>query len=125
LNQGYRVTHIESFSLARASLAVSRYVLSLDPLRDPMGVLLALDHFALLSNSEVTDRWLVDFVESHKVRSTSGSSSQLLRVRRVKIKEFLNSFLPHRFKFIIVMTARKKNTNVTCSTYPIGPIRMH
>ena len=29
------------------SLAVSRYILSLDPLRDPMGVLLTLDYFAL------------------------------------------------------------------------------
>lgn len=76
-NQGHRVTHIESFSLARASLAVSRYVLSLDPLRDPMGVLLALDHFALLSNSEVNDRWLVAFVESHKVRFTWGFSRQV------------------------------------------------
>jgi hypothetical protein len=42
-----------------------------------MGVLLALDHFALLSNSEVNNQWLVDFVESHKVRSTSGSFCQI------------------------------------------------
>jgi len=55
-------------SLPRASLAVSRFLLSLDPLRDPMGVLLALDHFALLSHSETNDQWLVDFVESGKIR---------------------------------------------------------
>jgi hypothetical protein len=37
-------------------------------MRDPMGVLLGLDHFALLSNTENNDAWLVEFVESQKVR---------------------------------------------------------
>ena len=54
--------------LSRACLAVSRLLLSLDPLGDPMGILLAIDHFALLENSEIDDSWLVDFVESEKVR---------------------------------------------------------
>eukprot|EP00934_Nitzschia_sp_Nitz4_P001531 Nitzschia sp. Nitz4//scaffold193_size40683//1159//5990//NITZ4_007493-RA/size40683-processed-gene-0.9-mRNA-1//1//CDS//3329540261//1531//frame0 len=34
---------------------------------DPMGILLALDHFALVSNIEANDRWLVDFVDSQRV----------------------------------------------------------
>lgn len=33
-----------------------------------MGVLLALDHFALLTNNETNDQWIVDFVESEKVK---------------------------------------------------------
>lgn len=61
-----RVSHIAG--LPRASLAASRFLLSLDPLRDPMGVLLALDHFALISNNESNDQWIVDFVESNKVQ---------------------------------------------------------
>jgi hypothetical protein len=61
-----RVSHIAG--LPRASLATSRFLLSLDPLRDPMGVLLSMDHFALISNSISNDQWLVSFVESDKVR---------------------------------------------------------
>lgn len=60
-----RVSHIAG--LPRASLATSRFLLSLDPLRDPTGVLLAIDHFALLTNNESNDKWVVDFVESRKV----------------------------------------------------------
>ena len=33
-----------------------------------MGVLLALDHFLLTSNSEANIMWLVDFVDSKAVR---------------------------------------------------------
>jgi Transcriptional repressor TCF25 len=54
-------------SLTRASLAVSRLLLNLDPLRDPMGCLLAIDHFALLENTETNDSWVVEFAESEKV----------------------------------------------------------
>lgn len=61
-----RVSHIAG--LPRASLATSRFLLSLDPLRDPMNVLLAMDHFALISNSVSNDQWLVDFVDSERVK---------------------------------------------------------
>lgn len=54
--------------LPRTSLAASRFLLSLDPLRDPMNVLLCIDHFALQCNTESCNRWLVDFVESETVR---------------------------------------------------------
>jgi hypothetical protein len=54
-------------SLTRASLATARFILSLDPLRDPMGVLLALDHFALQTMSEASDVWLIELVDSQKV----------------------------------------------------------
>jgi hypothetical protein len=36
-----------------------------------MGVLLALDHFALLTNDEIHNGWLIDFVESQVVRNYS------------------------------------------------------
>jgi hypothetical protein len=57
-----------STRLPRASLATARFLLSLDPLRDPHSVLLAMDHFALISNNETNDQWIVDFVESNKVQ---------------------------------------------------------
>ena len=56
------------YSLPRVCLAVSRYILSLDPQRDPLGLLLAIDHFALSTNEEAHAAWLVEFVESEKVR---------------------------------------------------------
>ena len=61
-----QVSHIAG--LPRTALAVSRFLLSLDPLRDPMGVLLALDHFALASNLNALDKWLVEMVDSDQVR---------------------------------------------------------
>jgi hypothetical protein len=36
-----------------------------------MGVLLALDHFALLTNDDSHNGWLIDFVESKVVRNYS------------------------------------------------------
>jgi hypothetical protein len=54
--------------LTRTALAVSQFLLSLDPLRDPKNILLSIDHFAHMVNTESSNRWLVDFVESKKVR---------------------------------------------------------
>jgi Transcriptional repressor TCF25 len=54
--------------LTRSALALSRYILSLDPLRDPTGVLLALDHYALASDEVVYDQWLVELVESDSIQ---------------------------------------------------------
>jgi hypothetical protein len=51
----------------RTSLAVSRFLLALDPLRDPTGILLLLDYFALMSQSNKYDQFLVNLVESKKV----------------------------------------------------------
>mmetsp|Transcript_15873 Transcript_15873/g.39843 ORF Transcript_15873/g.39843 Transcript_15873/m.39843 type:complete len:621 (-) Transcript_15873:251-2113(-) len=53
--------------LTRNAFAVSQFLLSLDPLRDPINVLLSIDHCALMCNTETSNRWLVDFVESKKV----------------------------------------------------------
>ena len=51
------------------SLAVGRYILSLDPLGvDPLGVLLTLDYFALSSMKEEDARFLVDLVDSGTIR---------------------------------------------------------
>ena len=50
------------------SLAVARYILSLDPLRDPMGVLLTMDYFALASLEDEHARFVVDLVESETVQ---------------------------------------------------------
>jgi hypothetical protein len=52
--------------LPRTALAVSRFLLSLDPLRDPKNVLVALDSYALASNSE--DKFVVELVNSDCVR---------------------------------------------------------
>jgi len=60
-----RVSYIGG--LTRTTLAASQFLLSLDPLRDPKNVLLSIDHFALLCNTESSNMWLVDFVESKKV----------------------------------------------------------
>jgi len=53
------------------SFAISKFLLSLDPLRDPMGVLLILDYFALASSPpSVTENetFLVDSVDSNMVQ---------------------------------------------------------
>ena len=49
------------------SLAVSRFVLSLDPLRDPMGLLMTIDYFALATMNEKDLQFLIDLVESQTV----------------------------------------------------------
>jgi len=56
----------------RTSLAVSRFTLALDPLRDPMGVLLLLDYFGLMPKNNKYDKFLVNLVESNKVSSFVG-----------------------------------------------------
>ena len=40
----------------------------MDPLRDPKGVLLNVDHFALATESDASDRWIADLVESDRIR---------------------------------------------------------
>ena len=60
-----RVSYVAG--LTRTSLAAAQLVLSLDPLRDPMNVLLSIDHFALMCNTDLCNTWLVDFVESKRV----------------------------------------------------------
>lgn len=54
--------------LSQASLAISRFIMSLDPLRDPTGTLLVVDHYALATNLGTNEQWLVHLVESEKVR---------------------------------------------------------
>jgi len=66
LFQLIRVSYIGG--LMRTAFAVSQLLLSLDPLRDPKNILLGIDYFALICNTESSKRWLVDFVESKKVR---------------------------------------------------------
>jgi hypothetical protein len=60
-----RISHVAG--LPRAAMAFSKLLLSLDPLRDPMNVLLILDHFVLLANTDEDDEWLIEFIESNKV----------------------------------------------------------
>jgi hypothetical protein len=60
-----RVSYIAG--LTRTSLAAAQLVLSLDPLRDPMNVLLSIDHFALMCNTDSCNTWLINFVESKRV----------------------------------------------------------
>lgn len=49
------------------SLAASRLLLSLDPLRDPMGILTVMDYFALATLRECDYRFVVEMVESKLV----------------------------------------------------------
>ena len=50
------------------SLATSRFLLSLDPWLDPMGVLLVMDYYALATRREDDIEFLIDLVESDVVR---------------------------------------------------------
>jgi Transcriptional repressor TCF25 len=57
---------------------VCRLLLSLDPLRDPTGALLQLDHFCLACQTSAADAWLVRFVQANcptLESSLTGSSS--------------------------------------------------
>lgn len=60
-----RTSHVAG--LPRSAMAFSKFLLSLDPLRDPMNILLILDYFVLLANTHEDNEWLVDFIESDKV----------------------------------------------------------
>lgn len=62
-------------SLSRTALAASRLVLSMDPLRDPMSILLALDTHAIATSrggGSVDQKmilcWMIDMVESDLIR---------------------------------------------------------
>lgn len=50
------------------SFAISRLLLSLDPMLDPCGVLLVLDYYALATMKEKDARFVVDLVEADAVR---------------------------------------------------------
>ena len=46
---------------------IIRFILSLDPLRDPMGVLLVMDYHALASMNETNWKFLIHLVQSKSV----------------------------------------------------------
>ncbi|GKY91353.1 transcription factor 25 [Mayamaea pseudoterrestris] len=60
-----QVAHVAG--LYQTAFAVSRFILSLDPLRDPMGVLLSLDSFCLATNAATDAKWLIDLVDSNSL----------------------------------------------------------
>lgn len=49
------------------SLITSRFLLSLDPIRDPMGVLLTLDYFALATRRDIHLDFLINLIESNTI----------------------------------------------------------
>jgi len=51
----------------RTTLSASRYLLSMDPLRDPTGVLLVMDYYALSTMNEEGNMFLIRMVESDKI----------------------------------------------------------
>jgi Transcriptional repressor TCF25 len=51
-------------SLSRTALATCRFILSLDPLRDPMGILSVIDRFVISCGTLDALQWFVDIVES-------------------------------------------------------------
>ena len=64
----FRLLQVSSIAgCVRTSLAVSRYLLAMDPLRDPMGVLLIMDCFALQTMNDEHCQFLINLVDSGKV----------------------------------------------------------
>jgi Transcriptional repressor TCF25 len=64
----FRLLQVSSIAgCVRTSLAVSRYLLAMDPLRDPMGVLLIMDCFALQTMNDEHCQFLVTLVESARI----------------------------------------------------------
>jgi Transcriptional repressor TCF25 len=59
------------YRLPRTSLSLCRYVLALDPLRDPYDVLLVFDHFALASHTTRSDRLIVNMAENENMKILS------------------------------------------------------
>jgi hypothetical protein len=49
------------------ALAVSRFLLSLDSIHDPMATLLIMDYYALATQQNEHDQFIVDLVESKTV----------------------------------------------------------
>ena len=52
----------------KVSMTLARYLLAMDPLRDPMSVLVALDYFALSTKTMEHDKFVVDVVQSGKIK---------------------------------------------------------
>lgn len=64
----FRLMQVSSIAgCIRTSLAVSRFLLAMDPLRDPMGVLLIMDCFALQTMSDEYCQFVIEIVESLKI----------------------------------------------------------
>ena len=64
-------------ALWQTSLAVSQFLLALDPLRDPFDVLAVLDSYALCCRSETVYRWMIDLVESDTVKIMTRNTDEL------------------------------------------------
>ena len=65
----FRLLQVSSVAgCIRTSLAVSRYILALDPLRDPMGVLLIIDCLALQTMTDENCQFIIDFVENNTIQ---------------------------------------------------------
>jgi Transcriptional repressor TCF25 len=54
-------------SCVRTSTAVGQYLLAMDPLRDPMSVLVILDSLALTVQDPKLDRWIVELVQNNSI----------------------------------------------------------
>ena len=64
----FRLVQVSGMSgCIRTSLACSKYLLAMDPLRDPMGVLVILDYFALANVDTESYRFIKNLVESGKI----------------------------------------------------------
>ena len=92
--------------LARTAFAVSQFLLSLDPLRDPMNILLGIDHFAIMCNTESSNTWLVNFVESEKVR-LEYRSVQRVDLRNIQHYSFVRNYNYDLYRCSFVFLSRK------------------
>lgn len=88
-------------ALWRTCLAVSRYIVALDPLRDPLNVLAVMDSYAMCCRSEVVDRWLIELVESNVVPIVTCNNPQVAPEAREECR--LRSMPNWRFSYALAL----------------------
>ncbi|GAX19869.1 hypothetical protein FisN_1Lh667 [Fistulifera solaris] len=82
-------------ALPRTAAAVCRYILALDPLRDPMQVLAVLDAFTINCKSEIFDQWLIDLVDSDCMSIYFRDEENPKRVFQCPLREMPNWMLSY------------------------------
>jgi hypothetical protein len=82
-------------ALPRTATAVCRYILALDPLRDPMQVLAVLDAFTINCKSDFLDQWLIELVDSDCISIHFRDEENPKRVFRCPLGDMPNWMLSY------------------------------
>ncbi|GAX15230.1 hypothetical protein FisN_1Hh667 [Fistulifera solaris] len=82
-------------ALPRTAAAVCRYILALDPLRDPMHVLAVLDAFTINCKSDTFDQWLIDLVDNNCISIYFRDEENPKRVFQCTLGEMPNWLLSY------------------------------